>query len=301
MIAKTQYDISTDDLAVVLALSRGKTLATAGMRLGIDGSTVFRSLKRIEKGLGHRLFERTRDGYLPTDLALRLLQHAETVESELQAARGAMQASREAVSGIVRISAVDAVLNSLVIPALAPLVGAHPHLQFELHASNEITSLTRRDVDIALRSTLKPPSHLIGKRIGSMRFAVFAHERFAKTILKGRTRIQEDKLDDLHWIGVDDAMPEHPGVTWRKRWYPKATLAIQANSMLSVADAIEAGMGVGIMACFHGYRRPKLVPITAPLSGCAIDLWLLTHPESRHLRRISIVAQHLAKYISLDN
>jgi DNA-binding transcriptional LysR family regulator len=301
MIAKTQYELSADDLDLLLALSRGKTLAKAGVQLNADGSTVFRSLKRIEKGLGQRLFERARSGYLPTGVAQRLLQHAETVEASLQAARGVTHASREKISGIVRISAVDAVLNCLVVPSLASLLASNAHLQLELYASNELTNLSRRDVDIALRSTTKPPPHLIGKRLGRQRFAVFAQDRLAKRLLEGRKHVDDDQLSTLCWVGVDDAMPEHPGVIWRKRNYPEVKPQIQANSSLTTAETIEAGLGVGVVALFHAHRRPRLIPLTSPLKDCEIDLWMLTHPESRHLRRIAMVAEHLAKHIKLGD
>jgi hypothetical protein len=41
------------------------------------------------------------------------------------------------------------------------------------------------------------------------------------------------------------------------------------------------------------------VPLTSPLAECDTQLWLLTHPESRHLRRIATVAAHLARAITL--
>ena len=43
----------------------------------------------------------------------------------------------------------------------------------------------------------------------------------------------------------------------------------------------------------------QLVPLTPPLPECDTQLWLLTHPESRHLRRIAAVAGHLATTIKL--
>ena len=76
MNAKTQYRMSPGDLEVTLALARGGTLAAAGERLGVDASTVFRSLQRIERGLGRTLFERTRSGYRATELGAELAEHA---------------------------------------------------------------------------------------------------------------------------------------------------------------------------------------------------------------------------------
>jgi DNA-binding transcriptional LysR family regulator len=60
MIAKTQHALTAADLQVLLALVRGGTLAEAASRLDADASTVFRSVQRMEKHLGQRLFERSR-------------------------------------------------------------------------------------------------------------------------------------------------------------------------------------------------------------------------------------------------
>ena len=104
MIAKTQYALSAGDLELLLALVRGGTLAQAGTRLGADASTVFRAVQRIEKGLGQRLFERSRQGYLPTDAMHAIALHAERIEAELEAARATTRRAGEEVSGRVRLT-----------------------------------------------------------------------------------------------------------------------------------------------------------------------------------------------------
>lgn len=291
-IASMQYAISPADLSTVLALARARTLAQAGLQQGLNASTVFRTIQRIEKGLGQRLFERSRSGYRPTELGERLCRHAETIEDELLAARGASSAATDQISGTVRIGAVDAVLHSFVVPVLKPLLAAHPQLRLELQASNELTSLTHRDVDIALRSTERPPEHLVGKRLGTMQFAVYGARSLSKT-LRQADALSLQRLAGLPWIGVDESMPDHPGVVWRKQSMPKVQPILQVNNMLTAVQAIEAGLGIGVVALFHARRHKALVPLTAPLKHCTIDLWLLTHPESRHLRRIAAVARHI--------
>jgi hypothetical protein len=39
--------------------------------------------------------------------------------------------------------------------------------------------------------------------------------------------------------------------------------------------------------------------LTPALEGCESSLWLLAHPESRHLRRIAAAYQHLGDAIRL--
>jgi hypothetical protein len=43
----------------------------------------------------------------------------------------------------------------------------------------------------------------------------------------------------------------------------------------------------------------RLVRLTDPLQEGETELWLLTHPEARHLRRVSAVDSHLAQTMNL--
>ncbi|WP_246025019.1 LysR family transcriptional regulator [Paraburkholderia dinghuensis] len=294
-----QYEISPTDLSILLALIRARTLADAGALLGMNASTVFRAVQRLERTAGERLFERTRAGYRPTDLATQLSLQAEIIETALAQAQSAFASSDHQLTGTVRVSAVDAVLQAFVVPALVAVRAEHPRLNIELLASNEPFSLTHREVDIALRSTNRPPQHVIGKRLGSIRFGVFGGRALARNFERDSSSSAEG-LADLPWITVDDAMPEHPGVTWRKRVLPNVKPALQANTMQMVARMIEQGLGVGILALFHARENKDLVPLKLPLEDCNIDLWLLTHPESRHLRRIAEVAARIEAHVLRD-
>ncbi|MCP3024652.1 LysR family transcriptional regulator [Cupriavidus basilensis] len=298
------YQLSSPDLDVVLALVRGATLAEAGRRLGLDASTVFRALQRIEKGLGRRLFERSRAGYLPTELAQQFAQHAERIEAELEAARAHASVSAGTVSGLVRITTTDTVLHGMVLPALAPLGREHPGLSFELIATNELVSLTRRDADIAVRATRHPPDHLIGKCLGPLRVAVFAARELVEAAgiaIPGHGgAVDLAALATLPWIAPDEAMPDHPSVRWRRKHLPRVAPQYRVNSIAGVLEGVEAGLGAGIVSLMIGRRSGKLVALTGTLDECDTDLWLLTHPESRHLRRIATVVSHLAEHVRLD-
>lgn len=293
MIARAQYRIEAGDLHAVLGLVRAGTLAAAGEQLGQDASTVFRSLQRIEKGLGVQLFERSRAGYVPTELAQDLAAHAERIEAELEAARSAAQADPGQVSGSVRITTTDTVLHCLVAPALKSLQPVHPLLGFDLVASNELASLTRRDADIAVRATRRPPAHLVGKHLGPIRVALFTARQ------SGRRGLDDSALAAQNWIAPDDALPDHPSVVWRKKRFPKLMPKYRVNSILTVAELVGQGMGVGILPLFVASRRQDLRQIGEEIEECQTELWLLTHTEARHLRRVSTVYRHLAEQLRL--
>jgi len=293
MNARTQYQIGTADLDVVLAMVRSGTLAAAGERLGVDASTVFRALQRIERGLGMALFERSRSGYLANELAQALAEQAEQVETALEAARSAAQQQPDRVAGTVRITTTDTILHGLVAPALKPLRAAHPLLDYELHAGNELASLTRRDADIAVRATRRPPQHLVGRHVGPIRVALY-------TAKKSPIKRFDDVAPATPWIAPDDALPEHPSVVWRKRRFPKVQPAYRVSSILTVMELVALGLGVGVLPLFLAAPRSDLRQLGEVLDECQTELWLLTHPESRHLRRVSTVYGHLAATLSLS-
>jgi DNA-binding transcriptional LysR family regulator len=291
--AQTQYTLNAADLDVVLAMARGGTLAAAGERLGVDASTVFRALRRIERGLGATLFDRSRAGYRGTELALALAEKAEQVEAALEAARSAAQLRPEQVAGTVRITTTDTILHGLLAPALLALREQHPLLAYELHAANELASLTRRDADIAVRATRRPPPHLVGKAVGPIRVALFAARRGPVK------RMADVEAGRAAWIAPDDALPEHPSVAWRKRRFPKAVPTYRVNSILTVMELVALGLGVGVFPVFLAQGRTDLRQLTEPLDDAQTDLWVLTHPESRHLRRVATVYGHLSRTLLL--
>ena len=294
MNASTQYKLSAADLETVLALVRSGTLADAGERLGVDASTVFRALQRIERGLGQALFERSRSGYQALELAQALAEHAEQLEISLESARSAAQLQPDQVSGTLRITSTDTVLHALVAPALKDLRAVHPQLAYELHTGNELANLTRRDADIAVRATKRPPQHLVGKHVGPIRVALFGGK---KGSIKRYSDVEAGKA---LWVATDDALPEHPSVLWRKRHFPKVLPHYKVNSILTVMELVALGLGVGVLPLFLARSQPNLIQLTEVIDECQTELWILTHPESRHLRRVSTVYGHLARTLVLN-
>jgi len=294
MNASVQRDIDAGELALLLSLVRGGTLSAAAPLAGVDTSTVFRTVQRIERSLGQRLFERSREGYRATELGQRLAEHAERIEAELEAARSLAQVREAAVSGLVRISTTDTLLNGLLLPSLHALRAAHPQLKLEIHARNELANLTQREADVALRATAKPPAHLVGRHLGPIRSAVF----IARAAAPKRGR--DIDLANASWIAVDEALPEHPSVRWRRKHLSRVEPALRLNSVQGVFDAVRRGLGVGIAPLFLARGVDDVTAITPPLDECETQLWLLTHPESRHLRRIQAVADHIAQTVALS-
>ena len=144
-----------------------------------------------------------------------------------------------------------------------------------------------------MRATKRPPQHLVGRQLGMIRSALY-------TAAAGPLAMSDVESGRAAWIAPDDALPDHPSVRWRKKRFPKAQPTYRVNSLLTVMELVALGMGVGVLPIFLAQgRSEQLRPLTGSLADCETELWLLTHPESRHLRRIAAVYGHLGETVQL--
>ncbi|EZP63338.1 LysR family transcriptional regulator [Pseudomonas sivasensis] len=290
--APTHYSIDYPDLSLILALVRGGSLARAAALLRVDVSTVFRAIRRLEAALGQTLFEKSRAGYLPTSLANNLAQQAERAELALEAARIGVEQGGEVISGTVRLTCTDSVLQGLLLPALAQFMPDYPALILELSTSNDFANLSRRDADIALRLTKTPPEHLVGRCLGTVSYQVYASADYAR-------RHAGRELADLTWIAPDDFLPDHPTVAWRREHLPGIRPSYRCNSMLSVTELVRAGMGVAALPDF--LLDEGLQPLGPALAGYDTALWLLTRPDCRALRSVVTLFDELGQHVRLPD
>jgi DNA-binding transcriptional LysR family regulator len=289
--AAAQYRISHPDLSLILALVRGRTLARAAEQLKVDVSTVFRAVRRLEKSLGIALFEKSRNGYCPTSAALVLSQQAESAEQALALAQIALEQDRETVSGSVRLTCTEAVLQSLLLPALSRFMPDYPALRLELNTSDTFANLSRRDADIALRLTDAPPQHLVGTQLGTVSYRVYASTQYLQ-------RCEQTAVEKMDWIAPDDFLPDHPTITWRRQQWPQINPTYRCSSMQTVAQMVRAGMGVAALPDFM-LQAAELQPLSEPLQGYDTQLWLLTRPDCRALRSVSALFSELTRAIRM--
>ncbi|CAM3018987.1 LysR family transcriptional regulator [Ectopseudomonas mendocina] len=280
-----QYQIDHTDLSLVLALVRGRSLARAAELLQVDVSTVFRAVRRLEAALGVALFEKSRRGYEPSETAQALAEQAERAEQALDAARVALEQGKQVVSGTVRLTCTDAVLSSLLLPALARFMPNYPALSLELVASNDFANLSRRDADLALRLTNQPPEHLVGRRLAKVSYVVCARD-------DGQDR---SDLARQSWIAPDESMPDHATVLWRLHDLPGVMPSYRCSSMYAVAQLTRAGLGVAALPDFILRNQQDLRALSAPLPGCDTELWLLTRPDCRALRSVQTLFEELSE------
>ena len=280
--------LAWDDLRVVLAVFREGSLSGAARRLGVTHSTVFRRLGAIEQDVGVRLFERFRDGYSPTPAGEIAAACAVRLEDEVLTLERKLSGQDLRPSGTVRITTTDT-LSAILMRHVAAMRAAHPDIQLEIAVSNAMANLTRREADIAIRTTPAPSELLVGRRVADIAHAIYGSPAYL-------SRRDSKDLADLDWIGLDDALGSTVIARWMRDNISTPQIACKVDALPALRDAAQVGLGVAVLPCYVGDVAPGLRRVTSKtLTEPHSALWLLTHADLKRTARIRATLDVLAK------
>lgn len=285
---KRMATLDWDQVRLFLAVMRARSLAGAGARLAMDVSTVSRRLDRLEEALGTTLFDRTREGTLPTANAEHLLSYAEEIELGVMRFSAAGAQVETAVEGVVRLTVPPGVADAFVAPALVELHRRHPKLVVELDASVSYADLTRREADLALRLMRPTSGELVMTKLITTREMPMASAAYAEELGKLR------RLADARWITWGSDLAHLPSGRWLRTHAPDATPVLRTSHFASQLAAARAGLGAVVLP--EPYLTTGLVPVQhARALGDAwaalpsSDLWLVGHRALRNVPRVAAV------------
>lgn len=274
------------DLRFVLAVARAGTLAAAARRLGVNQTTVARRLEAAETALGTRLFERVDGALHPTASGEEAIARASQVEEDVEALALGIGGADAEPAGLVRVSTVPVLVNHLLVPALPRLLARHPELRIALIGEGRNANLMRREADVALRLA-RPESggSVLAKRLGDLEYAIYVPCGWNEK--------------DLRWISYEEGMRHLPQARWIEQAERQETAAPASfNDMESVLHAVHAGLGKAVLPRFVADHDPRLQRVDAFRPPLRREVWLLTHPRTRHAARVDAVVDWMTEVVN---
>jgi len=267
------------DLCFVLAVCREGTLSGAARVLGVNHSTVFRRVIAAEKKLEVRLFDRLATGYIMTEAGEAFLVTGERVENEILGLSRKLVGRDLDLSGVLRVSAPDALLTKVLMPYLAKFSQIHPQIQLEIIVSNNYQNLTKREADIAVRVSQSPPEIVAGRSICKMMTTIYGSNEYLDTR-------SDSSIEDYDWLMPHEDLIHLPITKWLSKMSPQASVVMRCNTLLGLYEGVISGMGIASLPCFLADTDPRLRRILPPPKELTSELWLLTHPDLRRTARI---------------
>ena len=269
--------MDASQLAWIAQLGRSDSMAGAAGALGVAPSTLYRRLEKLEAQLGLPLFDRRRGSLTPTAAGRAVLEAADDVAERLARLERTLAAQGSRLAGRVVVSAPEALALLLMSP-LAALRDAHPELAVALDVSTDRTALERGEADVALRVSAEPGDNLVGRRVGPVAMAVFAHAPVRGPFDPGRHP----------WVCFDRSLAHTAQGRWEAANVPAERVRMRLSSRTLFLEAVQQGVGVGLVPVALGEAR-GLHAISPPFEDPTMVLWVLCHPSVRELPTVRVV------------
>jgi DNA-binding transcriptional LysR family regulator len=286
------HDTDWDDLRYFLAVDTKGSVSGAARHLGTSHSTVLRRLASLEKKLGARLLERRPNGYTMTGAGQRLRERLSGVAERIEGAQRELSGLDARPTGTIRVTSTDTLMHGLLPPLLADFRRLHPGVQLQVVVNNTFLSLTKREADVAIRPSNRPPEYLVGRKVGSIQTALYASKAYWKA--HGRKPLAEQE-----WVVPDESLAHLAQAKWAAGHVSVQRAAATVDSLLGMARAVRAGMGVGMLLTLLGDADDQLVRIGKPDPQLDTSLWILTHADLKHVSRIRLFTDFMHERLRL--
>ena len=291
-----------EGLAVFAKVAEARSFAGAAASLSLSKATVSKIVTRLEARLGARLFNRTSRRLALTDLGKRLLDRAQGLVAEGEAAEADALTQSATPRGVVRLAAPMSFGLRMVAPILPDFLSAYPEVSIDLHLSDANVDVIGEGFDVALRIGVLPDSSLRARRLCAVRrLVVGAPDYFAR---RGRP------THPSHLAGHDCLGYAYLATAdvWRFRNAEGEEVSLRPAGPLRVnnADALTAsllaGLGVAVQPDFIVADLVEAGQLEVVLEGWSMRetaLHLLTPPGGPRPARVEVLIAFLAGRLAM--
>jgi DNA-binding transcriptional LysR family regulator len=274
-----------DDLRFFLGVYRHKTVSAAGQHLGVDHATVSRRIARLEHALNTKLFEHRPTGFVPTAAGTRLRRLAEVVEASINACEAELSDADSAVEGVVRIGAPDCFAACFLGARLAALCKIHPKLHIDLLTITSASSVSQREVDIFVGSSVPIEGRIISRKLTNYHAGLFASQNYLER--RPPIRSLSDILSDGYICDVD-AMHFH-----QSEFALVPPVQFRSANVLPLLQAVKEGEAIAVLPSYVAYRDEALVPVLPAQINFRRSLYVLLHEDNKNLTRVRTVSDFI--------
>jgi DNA-binding transcriptional LysR family regulator len=152
-----------------------------------------------------------------------------------------------------------------------------------LRGETQLLDLSRREADVALRFGRPKQTSLLARRLGQVRFGLYASDQYLER--RGLPR-NLAALVEHDFVGFEAALDDLEQVRWIRRAVPEPRYVLRCNGTTIQALACAAGHGIALLPDYVGAREPRLRRLLPRLLGPTRELWFVTHQDLRGNARV---------------
>lgn len=279
--------------------------SSAAEAVGVTPAAVSRSITRLEKRLGVKLFARTTRQIKLTDDGRLYYAHCNQALAQIRDAERALSGQQSSPSGLLRISAPTNYGHYRLMPLLPRFAALHPNIQIDLSLSNRNIDFVDEGFDLAIRHGTLSDSSMVARKLEDATLGIFGAPSYLDA--RGTPRV----IADLHQHTCIPFILPSTGrpFPWRLRSIAQDStpqeidFAFESNIHIRddvLACTTYAQVGGGLCQTFHFVAMPavlrgELVEVL-PDCGGATRPFSLLYPHNRHLSaRVRVFVDYLLK------
>jgi DNA-binding transcriptional LysR family regulator len=199
---------NSSDLLAFLSVARTGSFTRAAAQLGVSPSAISHTMRALEERLGVRLLTRTTRSVSLTEAGEWLFERVGPRFEAIDAELAALSDFRDKPAGTIRISTGEHVAESLILPALKPLLVEYPDIKVELNIDYELIDIVTKRFDAGVRVGDQVAKDMIAVRIGpDMSMAVVGSPQY---FAERRAPRRPHELTEHNCIGLRSAT--HGGI-----------------------------------------------------------------------------------------
>lgn len=284
-----RFQLSWDDLHLFLEIARSGTLTGAAMHLKLSQPTAGRRLRSLEQTVGQALFERTASGFKLTEYGETMVAHAEQMEEGAIALERHLVGMGRGLEGSIRVVCPEWAGKIVLAEPTARFVAAHPFVTVELIAEHGRPELDNKAGELVLRFQRFHDPDVIQRRLGQVRYGVFATPAYLDK--SGYPTTRNDGED--HRLVVAESTSESlEDVDWLRRRWPRARFSVRSNSGDIQANACRLGAGLAVLPLVVG-EQLGLSLVETGEQPPPRDIWIAHYPALDRLARVRAFIDHL--------
>lgn len=272
------HELNWDDIRYFLAVIEAGSVTAAAVQLGVNHSTVSRRVSVFETALGTRLFDRGPSGWAITSSGENLLPSAKEMAEAVHGLGRKVDGADETLNGVLRITAPHLCFQLLLGPPLKAFSDKYPDIQLQLIASDEPLNLAYGDSDVAFRITNDPPPNLVGKRLATVAYAIYATEE-----LQQRLEDEQLSVPAVTWIGDGQSIPP-----WIRKTHANVEVNCRVNRLDTMLEIARQGIAVAQLPCVMGDTESRVRRLPDIVADPGWGLWILSHVDLRMNARVRI-------------
>lgn len=282
-----------EDLRVFLAVARAGSLSGAARHLGVDQATISRRLAALEEELGVRLVDRLPRASRLTKVGSAILTEVVEIEEKSFSVVRKCQAFTTAAKAKLSITAPPILARHFIAPHINELSNSYPDLQLSILSEPQFVSLSKMEADVALRLSAPIDDTDIAKKIGRMKFALYAASDYA----------QRDTPNEWAFIGYHESQSDFAHKRWLYEVVGKRRVACEVADLSNQYEAACTGIGVAGLPRFLADPQSRLARLDDPQAPMLeLDIWIAKHPDRRDdpvVRAVSLAIESLLQACGL--